>query len=879
MSNPRDDELAPTESLDGFAATSDALAETAQAPSTPGPVTGDTTLERGTRVGRYVIGARIGAGGMGVVYRAHDPELDRALAIKLVRTARGGSAGRARLLREAQAMAKLRHPNVVPIFDVGPTGDGVFVVMPCLEGGTLGEWVRAAPRPWREVIARFAAAGRGLVAAHAAGLVHRDFKPDNVLLDAEGTVEVADFGLARIDADELPSSGARRAHDPREDLTRTGDVLGTPAYMAPEQMRGEPSDARADQFSFCVALWEALYGRRPFDAGTARGGDALRALLDQIVAEQRTTPTSGRDVPGWVRAALDRGLRPSPADRWPSMQALLGALGGPPRRRGAILAAAGAAVIAGGVAIAVVASSASSSGGRSTPPDAAPGPIRVRLEDVSSRSDVLSAALSPDGTRLAVIGGGQLRVSSPTGDGEDTMLVDGVLTDVLAWSPDGTKLLVAHLVEDAVDHGRFGIVEAATGAEVTLPFAAMNAAFATETELVVSAPTERRIWWQAVDADEPSASCEVPGEYTFIDDVTALGADAAVVTVTGEAEPRAVIIDRDCHVHGTISPPGFAGVVVHRPDAILTLATGVDSFEIQAWSRDGAAIGAPRIGQGSIAALIGRVGDRDLVLTGETRVSLVRRRGAVATTLLTSRSAKFAFAPDGRAAWVEMSAGRGVLRVAAPDELERRGGALPGSVYDMAWSPDGKSLAVLDLESEPMQVSRVDLASGAVAPVGLTGTEATRPVWLDDHRIAAQRLDHSTYDWVDVDSGARGTVVDPAAGWMFELQRSPRDGTLAFAWNRGEGPHAMTLDAGGTRDLGPLAYDELLRFTPAGELLVFGSATGTISVLDGASKRRELARHAIGPHERLGDLAALADGELLLTIYSPVFHVAIAAPE
>jgi len=156
-----------------------------------------TALGPGERVGRYVLGERLGAGGMGVVYRARDPDLGRDLAIKVVRPRLGGADARTRLLREAQAMARLRHRAVVPVFDVGAAGDEIFVVMPLLEGGTLGAWCRAAPRPWREVLARFLDACAGLAAAHAAGLVHRDFKPDNVLVGRDGRVRVTDSASPR----------------------------------------------------------------------------------------------------------------------------------------------------------------------------------------------------------------------------------------------------------------------------------------------------------------------------------------------------------------------------------------------------------------------------------------------------------------------------------------------------------------------------------------------------------------------------------------------------------------------------------------------------------------------------------------------------------
>jgi eukaryotic-like serine/threonine-protein kinase len=292
-------------------------------------------LDRGAAVGRYVVLDRIGAGGMGVVYAAYDPELDRRVALKLLRPDRfGGEAGRSRLLREAQALARLTHPNVVAVHDAGTFGDRVFVAMELVEGETLRQWLEAEPRSWREVLDRFLPAGRGLAAAHAAGLVHRDFKPENVLLGRDGRVRVVDFGLAKAlaDAAEEPAEALAEPGGGTP-LTEWGVVLGTPAYMAPEQVRGIAADARSDQFSFCVALYEALYGERPF-AG------------EGVVREA----PAGTRVPGWLRAVVLRGLKASPEERYPAMDGLLRDLEGDPeavRRRW--LAAAAIVVLAGGI--------------------------------------------------------------------------------------------------------------------------------------------------------------------------------------------------------------------------------------------------------------------------------------------------------------------------------------------------------------------------------------------------------------------------------------------------------------------------------------------------------------------------------------------------
>ncbi|MBI3071314.1 MAG: serine/threonine protein kinase, partial [Deltaproteobacteria bacterium] len=295
-------------------------------------------FEPGALVGRYIIIGRLGAGGMGVVYAAYDPTLDRRIALKVVHPARrAASRGRdsendpaqLRLVREAQAMARLAHPNVVAVHDVGTLGDAVFIAMEFIDGETLGSWLRAAPRTTSEVLAVFCEAGRGLAAAHAAGIVHRDFKPENVLVGRTGRVAVADFGLARVHDDSVakqPASPEEALEDTaapkpaRADLTRPGERMGTPTYMAPEQYLGRPTDARTDQFSFCVALYEALYGRRPF-AGSDVDDLAVRVTTGNITPPPRDARVSPR-----IAQAIVRALKPNPAERFTAMSDLLSAL-------------------------------------------------------------------------------------------------------------------------------------------------------------------------------------------------------------------------------------------------------------------------------------------------------------------------------------------------------------------------------------------------------------------------------------------------------------------------------------------------------------------------------------------------------------------------
>ncbi|MDP2275365.1 MAG: serine/threonine-protein kinase [Archangium sp.] len=305
------------------------------------------SLAPGTPIGRYLVLDRLGQGGMGTLYTAHDPQLQRVVAIKVLRSRvdhdASQTAGQQRLLREAQAMAQLSHPNVVPVYDSGPFGEGVFIAMELVRGSTLDHWVKLKPRSWQEVLALFLQAGRGLEAAHAAGLIHRDFKPANVLVGEEGRPRVTDFGLARatrsitlpevMETPEVMNSGPLSFEEP---LTQAGSMMGSPGYMAHEQYVGAATSAATDQFSFCVALYEALYEVKPFVAKTLPD-------LEVVTARGEVPPApKGSPVPGWIHRILVTGLNPRPELRHASMTVLLAALARDPalhRRRVSVAAA------------------------------------------------------------------------------------------------------------------------------------------------------------------------------------------------------------------------------------------------------------------------------------------------------------------------------------------------------------------------------------------------------------------------------------------------------------------------------------------------------------------------------------------------------------
>ncbi|EDM77651.1 serine/threonine kinase family protein [Plesiocystis pacifica SIR-1] len=416
-------------------------------------------------IGRFTIVRKLGEGGMGVVYACYDERLDRKVAVKLLRSGKGGERSVARLRREAMALARLSHPNVVQIYEVGDLEDGLFLAMEFVVGATFGDWLRGEARDWREVLRALIQAGRGLAAAHEAGLVHRDFKPDNVIVGEDGRVRVLDFGLARggltREARALHTEaasaggGARVSLDPSEaegptldaseaderaalertesvpgnllarSLTQHGTLLGTPAYMAPEQIETQPCTAASDQFAFCVVAHEALYGARPFVATN------LLALKRSIDAGEIGPVSAGSPVPRRVHQALARGLAAAPEQRWSSLAELLDALEAsvenPRRRGGVMLGALAIAALAGGLALA---------GGSATPePCAVDASALAGTWDAQRRAD-LQRSFEASGLGFA---GAGFEVVAGALDDWSTGWVDERRAACLATRVEGTQ--------------------------------------------------------------------------------------------------------------------------------------------------------------------------------------------------------------------------------------------------------------------------------------------------------------------------------------------------------------------------------------------------------------------------------------------------------
>jgi serine/threonine protein kinase len=294
--------------------------------------------------GRYRIDTVLGSGGMGIVYRAYDPQLARPLAIKVVRRAGDDTQGRARLVREAQSLARLSHPNVCHVYDVGTEGEEVWLAMELIDGVSLRQWA-GERRNRDEILQVLLGSADGIAAAHQAGLVHRDIKPENVLVTRDGRAIVTDFGLARHE-DRIDPNASTMASDPH--LTATGAIAGTPAYLAPEQLLGDPIDARVDQFAWATMAWELLTGSRPFPIVFAVRVEAIRAGIKPPA-----------DLPKSIYEPLMRAMKATPSERYPTMRELIEALRAPHKtvdtattaqRRTNVPAVAGVAVLAAGAA-------------------------------------------------------------------------------------------------------------------------------------------------------------------------------------------------------------------------------------------------------------------------------------------------------------------------------------------------------------------------------------------------------------------------------------------------------------------------------------------------------------------------------------------------
>ncbi len=423
---------APTRPIDPErSALSNRLRDALRDPTAPPP-----------KVGRFEILRELGTGGMGSVYAARDPRLDREVAIKLVRAERLSERARIRLEREAQALAQLSHPNVVPVFEVGEHDGQTFLAMELVRGHDLRRWLRATTRTWPEIVDVFTQAARGLAAAHAAGLVHRDFKPHNALVGRDGRVRVVDFGLATepaVVADGLAFDDDEDSADVTVSVTRTGGLVGTPAYMSPEQLSGHAVGPASDQFSLCVSLFEALCGQRPYGEGTPT------ELAARVLADD-PAPLPAGEYPARLATLVRRGLRLDPAQRFDSMASLIAELeqirrDARPRSRIKIVAAV--------VGLAVVGLAAWGIGRRTTLRPAVVPPV-VTAAPVVAAPTPPAVIVAPDGEPAQLQDAGhEIELAQPSFARGCAALAQGRVDDAMAELD-----LAAETLERATIEGR-----------------------------------------------------------------------------------------------------------------------------------------------------------------------------------------------------------------------------------------------------------------------------------------------------------------------------------------------------------------------------------------------------------------------------------------
>ena len=736
-----------------------------------------------TRVGRYVIEGMLGAGGMAVVYLARDPALDRSVALKVIR-ADGDAQAVSRLLREGQSMARVSHPNVIHVYEVGRESEAlVYIAMERIEGMTLDEWLRS-PRSRRTILDTFADAGRGLAAAHAAGLVHRDFKPENVMVGNDGRVRVLDFGLARSSDGDDAIDLVRRDNGALTGATSVGTVIGTPAYMSPEQWRGERATVRTDQFSFCVSLARALTGDHPFELGS-------REELREAVIAGRTKKLP-RSIPRRLRSVLRRGMAPVPDDRFSSIDAVVSAVAA--RTHWPWIAAAVGVLIVAGVVFGVLAR-----------PDSPTATIYAPPQRITSRGDVSRAAVSPDGTQLAVLTQDALIVQAMQPDATQRVLLRGFLArHTLSWSPVGDQIaLIAGIAGSTAPPG-LTVIDVHSGTVRRIAENLGHIALLGNDELVAGRYAGKQLaFYRLTDASRPIRTCDLPQPFVGI---RALHFDPASDSIFvqldhDDRESSIARIDRACSriaiAAARVPALSFA---VRAPDAriFVRLMSRRGLVEI---GDDGQPTGLQHVIQSSdydpLAILpSGRIAH----LERSTRWQLVAidldgTRRELAGGAAESR---FAVSVDGaQLAQVEGVYGRGLLRIGTLADLGGTLETIASGVSRVAWSPDGTRLAVLSRGDQGYEVATWNRVTRVMSPSRTVPIQYDGEMtWIDDRRIAFGRP-HAWrgFSWIDAATGQVGELAVGDGEATMSLARA-RDGRLAYVTETANEIHVWTFAEG-----------------------------------------------------------------------------------
>jgi hypothetical protein len=824
-------------------------------------------------IGRYQVIGLIGQGGMGAVYRVRDPDLDRDLAVKVVLPRRMSVAAQARLLDEARALAKLRHPNVLPIYDVLDLDHQLALVMPFIPGGTLRDWLGARRRTWPEIVQKLCAAGRGLAAAHDAGVVHCDFKPSNVLLGETGEALVADFGIS-IASDE-PSSAAPAEHrDGGAHETRSSAVRGTPGYMAPEQILGEPLDARSDQFAFAVTAWEALTGALPFapDEGRARP-DAVLALIE------RGPPRSAGRAPRRLLAPLRRALARDPHDRWPSMSALLAELSRSESRRRSVWKIAGAVAASGLIALGLWAASDSPS------PGARPATSgRASIERVSTRGTVLAAAVSRDGRRLVAAEPDGVLVWDVDRGVADRFIATGptqaqALFLAPAISPDGRHAIVLHKSGDDDVPIR---VDLDTGAHVRLPPVGIRFAYLDDERVAAfrgggtAAPV-----FDVYDARTLSVllrRCPLPAEAGRLLDVVVSG---PYLYALARGSVRSVVqMSLDCsnaRVHPVPDLAPGIGMRAPHPAGGIVLLTATAGARALRWLRpDGALTHLADVAPPEPIQYVVGVDARGriLMIGGANRWRLLELQAAGALDVKASGQSEVAFAYDragARMARLDLSANGKTVRVLPYDGLRTEPPPLAGIQASLSWalrwSPDGEWLA----SAQPDGVTLLHVATGERRHIPTS--RANELAFLSADRLVTM-ASSGAIEVIGVRDRAVTPLVPAGTSRRTWLQACPADGLVAYHVRTSSNSADLMLlrSSGGepARARGGVPYG--LPFSWSADCKIYYPGTdGQIEVYDPARDRwTTWGRYRFDTGEHVADLWVVDPRRLLMHVERPV---------
>jgi serine/threonine-protein kinase len=803
------------------------------------------------KLGRYVIARVLGQGGMGAVYEAEDPALGRRVAVKVLREDRHDAQFTDGLQREAQALAKLEHPNVVSVYDVGFDGGRVFVVMQMIDGESIDRWLRERKARAPQIIAAFRAAGRGLAAAHTAGLVHCDFKPANVLADRDGVVRVSDFGLARFGA------GGE------------GSVAGTPRYMAPEQFTGVAT-AASDQYSFCVALCEVLLGKSPF---------AQSGILDVEAARTRPLPQFPRSagVPTYVVRALHRGLAREPEQRFPSMDALLAALAPPAWRRWALAGGAGAVVL-GGTVIATSALSSSRVEQRATVPDAGVvGMPDLGAARVLTQYGTSACAYAPS------IDGDHVVFDRTEGDAVDLYtvpLAGGTprqLTSAPTWewrsNPGRHPGEVVHLIHDTkdIDKSKIAYLDVATGRETIVSNELAKDAVVTTAGIVFVAAEGGEL--RKLDGNRNVVLLKAPDGLLFEDlAVSHRGDRVAAIGFSAHARQLCIVdattATPDCIALGTgdkLLPvslrPAFGAddqrVYYVAKDGIrrIDLATRADTLVVP----DVLPFGGLAVPADGRSLLYSDCGPHTRVVDWTARPP---------TTLVDATSGGPASGVSSkRFVWQHRVRGVSVLVVRTEDGKETQiTDPERGAATMAAMSPDGTMVAYRAGSPHPGIFVTSNSFSDSAMQIS-DNPDDTQPVWIGNSEVAFARGDARTSVAIYA-AHYDGTMLHQLPG-NTRLPVGGRGHELLVATRRG----LYWIDvARGTERAGPEPDGDGGQFptaSPDGRWLVFSS--GTAGQL--------LHRMPLDPPGKVENLAPLGGGETLLGVSITNDGHVLAAPQ